>query len=237
MKRLGLVVALLAGACGDDGDAIGADAAVDSAPSDVPDTCPYPLEVHAQLVDIDSTVEQPMPIAGAHVGLTLDGNSEVVTDSNGEFVLSVPACQNLLEIDAPGDYLDGQLFLEYPELYGHEIRMITATRAASLYDELGLTFDANRGQMIALDTGDRIGFTVSPSHDAIWTADEMTSGPLQWMGGVNGRYSIVPNILTGAPGDGVATLTETATLDGPVDHTVVALPGRISLVVYSTVID
>lgn len=219
--------------CGDERGA-----APDAAPADTVGADASPCSDSASLfagtmADFDSSVATPAPVAG--VALTVEGGSpSATTDAAGAFALCLETLPSRITFDAPGDYLDGVMYVEASYLRdGAPVRLLTAARASTFYTERGLTFDGDRGHLLALHAFDAAALTLDASHDTAQTtygSDES----FEWVAGMDGRYVLFPNV-------DVATaevrLEEAASLDPPElgrrYHDVPVAAGTLTLAIVS----
>jgi len=220
MKACWILLALAA--CdGGGGDASSPDART-VAPGADAGACGGDAQLTATLTDFDGT-----PIAGAVFSLA-DGAAETATtDATGTFslCLCVPVSNvpYRLLLDAPGDYLDGDVYLEAPVTYDRPLHAMTAAQLAGF-----ATLDATRGHVLVLQTVDSTALTMDAEHDAPRTyyADDT------WRPGTDGRYVLFSNVEAETA---TVMVHEGPSLDPPgygtTDHEIVVAPGRLSLAV------
>ncbi|HWO18549.1 MAG TPA: hypothetical protein VNO30_07220 [Kofleriaceae bacterium] len=154
--------------------------------------------VTGELVDLDSTTALFKGVLGAR--LTVEGvpARSSTTAPNGRFQLCAPPAGAItLDVDAPGDYLDGKAYIEAEALGAPALSLRTYTRArgAALY-----AFDPSRGHVLIYLAGDRSDLTLSRAHGAPLAGnDDDGDGALAWEAGNAGRYVLFPNVDVSSP--------------------------------------
>jgi hypothetical protein len=179
-------------------------------------------------VDFDSTLAQLKGVFGAK--LTVQGMPArtATTAPNGRFELCAPAGIGpmLFDLDAPGAYLDGKVYIEEAALGGRPLsfRGLTQARASALY-----TFDASRGHVLVFLAGDRSSLTLSGAHGPPLAGNgDDAAGAYTWTPGDVGRYVLFPNVAVTSP-----TVTLTGDISGP--HVIPVAAGTLTLVAISFV--
>lgn len=204
-----LVLGLLV-ACGGGGHSQMIDAAPDTPDTpDAFDPCTGgQVFLSGEMLDWDSSNATFKGVFMAKI--SVDGTQVLSTPPNGRLDVCVPPADPLvLDVDAPTDYLDGTMIVEreaITSLHPISFRGITATRAGTFFTERGLTFDANKAQVLVFLAGDRSSITLDRAHDATQTAsDDASPGDFVWAAGDSGRYVLFPNV---DPAQATATVTD-----------------------------
>ncbi|HSK03421.1 MAG TPA: hypothetical protein VK932_19350 [Kofleriaceae bacterium] len=202
------------------------DARVDAAIDGDPGPCDSGQHfVTGELVDLDSTAGQFLGVFNAR--LTAEGTPPrtATTAPNGRFELCAPAAPPItLDVDAPGDYLDGKMYLEAmePDARPLSFRAFSAARASMLY-----AFDPTRAHVLVYLAGDRSDLSLDRPHaPPLAGSDDGTPGTVTWAAGTSGRYVLFPNVDASSP-----TATLGGDLSGP--HTIPVAAGQLTLVAIS----
>jgi hypothetical protein len=155
-----IVVGIVGGvgaACGDaDSGHVSHDAAADAF------TCGVGNTLHGELMALDSSDAQPLPVVGARITANAAPGGSVLTGDDGKFSLCVGSSDPILmELDAPAGYLEGTLYLETVHYDTYlRLRTFTEARASTFYTERSLTYQANKAQVLVLALFDRSGLTL-----------------------------------------------------------------------------
>ena len=196
--------------------------------------CLPDLLIEGELIDWDSSDAAFQGVFGAT--LTQVGNPSVTltTAPNGRLSLCAGRADPFLFTVAAGadDHLSGTLTIEPNVVLGAfrplSFRILIPVRAATFFDEQGLTFDPDAAQIVVLQTGDRAELTLSGTHDPTQAGDDST-GAITWSAGASGRYVLFPNVTPGAnvqlAGDPL----------GP--RPILAVAGEVSLVAINFVLE
>lgn len=199
------------------------------APADARDAgpCGADLFVTGELVDFDSSTAQFMGVFNARLTVEDLPSRTTTTAPNGRFELCAPAASALrFDLDAPGDYLDGKVYIEADALDARPLsfRAYTQLRGSTLY-----TFDAARGHVLVFLAGDRTELTLDRPHGpALSGNDDDGDGAFTWSAGTAGRYVLFPNVDVTSP-----TITLRGDLSGP--HTIPVAAGRLTWVAIASV--
>jgi hypothetical protein len=232
MRTALLVLLCGAAACtGCDGGSQGtpdgsSDGAGDGAGDGEAGPCGAERFVTGALVDLDSSDAQFMGVFNAR--FTVEGHPAKTTTTapNGRFELCAPAAQAvILDVDAPGAYLDGKAYLEAEALDATTtgrpltLRAYTQARAAGLY-----TFDPARAHVLVFVAGDRSDLTLDRAHGApLAASDDDGDGAFVWAPGRVGRYVLFPNVDVSSP-----TISLGGDTSGP--HLIPVAAGKLTLV-------
>jgi hypothetical protein len=235
MRRLGVLVALAACGHGQTPTMGDDDMIVDAAFfPDAGDPCPGGFTfLSGELVDWDSA--NPGVFVGIFQALLTPPGQQMPIEStppNGRLDICVPTGNPIvLDVDNPDDYLDGQMLVAQDALQGFipiSFRGIKKSRAQTFYQELGLTFDATKAQVVVFLAGDRASVSLDRTHAAVQAGnDDAQPGTFAWAAGDTGRYVLFPNIDVAQP-----TGTVTAA-DGT--HIVPLVAGQLTMLAISFV--
>jgi hypothetical protein len=158
--------------------------------------------VTGEFVDIDSTSALLKGVASARLSVEGMPARTSIAAPNGRFLLCAPlvvagAGALTLDLDAPGDYLDGKVYIEAEPAVAPPLRLRTFTQArgSTLY-----AFDPSRGHVLVYLTGDRSDLTLSRAHGApLMGNDDDGDGAFAWEAGAAGRYVLFPNVDVSSP--------------------------------------
>jgi hypothetical protein len=181
--------------------------------------------VTGELVDFDSTAGQFLGVFNARLTADATPPRTATTAPNGRFELCAPAAPRIvLDVDAPGDYLDGKMYLDAmePDARPLSFRAFSAARAAMLY-----AFAPARAHVLVYLSGDRSDMSLDRAHDPPLAGnDDGTPGTITWSAGNSGRYVLFPNVDASSP---------TVTLDGDYagPHIIPVAAGQLTLAAIS----
>jgi len=209
--RLALALALTTVACagcGDDGvtpDAPHADAAVDATVD--AGSCTGPQAFTGELVDFDSTLTSFMGVFDAGFALRGEPGCTARTAPNGRFIMTLPASDAIVDIDAPATYVDGLVVVPQATITAtgasYSLRSFTAARADALYQSLAQTFDVTRGHVLIFQAQQLDSFALTGTNGV--TIDSADGSG--WAPGNAARYVLFTNVEVGT---GTQTLSSTS---------------------------
>ena len=157
------------------------------------------VTLSAELVDWDSSTSAFQGVSGAKLSAAGNPTVILVTPPNGRIDACVPAADPIrLDVDAPGDYLDGSMVVPRSALtglYPISFRGITTARADTFFTERGLTYDPSKAQVLVFAAGDRAPVSLDRAHDPAQAGnDDAQAGTFVWSVSDSGRYILFPNV-------------------------------------------
>jgi hypothetical protein len=212
MSRVLAAIALAAtacGACSDDApstDARPSDAPLADARTDAANpACTGLEEFTGELIDADSSPSSFLGVVDAVFTLRGEPGCTSTTAPNGRFIMTLPAADATVDVDAPAPYLDGQVVLPFATAMvtdDYSFRALSEDRAVELNLSLGQNYDIARGMLMVYQVLDHDSFTLTGAEQPIGTEDGA-----DWVPGNDARYILFTNVdpgtqtLTpGAPG-------------------------------------
>jgi hypothetical protein len=187
----------------------------------------------AKLADFDFSLTTPTVVAGATFTVQSLPSRTALSAADGVVQLCVPVEADglqKLDVDAPGDYLDGTVIASpdasHTYLPPMILRSITLERASAFYSaQLGVAFDATRAHVIVLNACDGNEPMLDRPHGTMLVASETGGHELTWTAGTVGDYVLFPNVDVTQP----TGIVSWEFLEGP--HVIPLAAGRWTMIV------
>ena len=220
MTRAQIVAILASAACGGCSDDANTpdgrpDGAAD-APIDSAGACAGAEPFTGELIDADSSPTAFLGVFDALFAHRGEPGCTARTAPNGRFIMTLPAADAIVDVDAPDPYLDGAVVLPLATAMvtdDYSFRALTEARAMELNFLLGQNYDNQLGMLMVWQAVDHDSFALTGAEMPIGTEDGS-----DWAPGNAARYILFTNVI---PGTQTLTATTGATV-GDGDYPIVA---------------
>lgn len=201
--RLAAVIGSVAAACAGCGDnnAAAPDAPVDAMPDAMPDPiCAGTDLLEGDVIDFGWTPGMPLGVSNAILRLRDEPACWTHTAPEGWFNMMLPTTGGIIDLDNPGDYLDGLMdlrgTLDVLEDWGLRFRArgLTTERANTLNAALGQTYDPTRGQVMVYQAFQLTRFTLTGTNGIVVS---MVNQWGTWAPYNGGLYTLFTNVEVG----------------------------------------